>query len=206
MILITFIMLVISIYALYKIYNDKETTFKPLDPNYNSEEMNKHAQDGHDFVSENVSIPKSIICNMKAAENEEANKVKKILSDIPKKRKTKYKRNNRAISNSEYIDENLVDNFLNSNVIDVLSPSVYLASEILENFNSKNDVIEEPVYNHYEEARNRQAERASAVEDNSYSYSGYGSGGGGGSSSDWSDSGSSSSYDSGSSDSGGSDD
>jgi hypothetical protein len=125
MILITFIIFMIVIYALYKIYNDSETTFKPLDPNYNSEEMNKYINDVKDFVSEKVSVPKSVIDNMKAAENEEANKAKKILSDIPK---------------------------------------------------------------------------------SSYSYSGFGSGGGGGSSSDWSDSGSSSSYDSGSSDSGGSDD
>jgi hypothetical protein len=201
MILITFIIFMIVIYALYKIYNDSETTFKPLDPNYNSEEMNKYINDVKDFVSEKVSVPKSVIDNMKAAENEEANKAKKILSDIPKKRKVKYKRENRKILTTEYADD-----FVNSNVVDVLyTPSVYLASEILEKFNTKNEVIEEPVYNHYEEDINRQAERASAVED-SYSYSGFGSGGGGGSSSDWSDSGSSSSYDSGSSDSGGSDD
>lgn len=190
-------------FILYNMCKNRIVEFDAIEVSENEKEIIKNNEFMKTTIAEQISIPKSVIDNMKAAENEEANKAKKNLNDIPKKRKAKYKRDNSIISATEYVDENLVDDFVNSNVADVLyTPSVYLASEILENFNSKNDVIEEPVYNHYEEDRNRQAERASVAEDNSYSYSGYGSGGGGGSSSSWSDSGSS--YDSGGG--GGSDD
>lgn len=193
-----------------------------IEPSKETKDFIEHTNNIKTAIADELKIPSSIIESMKQQEENEIRKYKHLVNkekhfkkanssrseSIPSintkpKTKKKYKRNkqNFKITNDTIYGDDLISDMSDMVIADVIYNEIYNDNNNIDNSNYTEIETPSAVYNHYEEARTRQAERAAAVED-AYNHEGFGSGGGGGSTGGWSDSGSSSSYDSGSSDSG----